>query len=250
MDSGATSNFFTTNAAVINIKPTSEPLHVRIPNGACLHSSHTCELDIPQLPEEARKGHIIPGMQGYSLVSLVQLCKAGCQVQINRNGLYIWYRGFVILEGQKCPRTGLWLIPLTKKNIGVSKEGQDPSHVAGNVYHTSMRAEWIQYLHQACFSPAVATWCKAIDKDQFLSWPGLTSDAVRKYLPALTATIKGHMARPQQRIRSSTKPRRTKQREKIELVGNASHEIEEDMHPNKDPNAVPSVRRSHHWRSK
>jgi hypothetical protein len=22
------------------------------------------------------------------------------------------------------------------------------------------------------------------------------------------------------------------------------------MHPNKDPNAVPSVRRSHHWRSK
>jgi hypothetical protein len=45
------------------------------------------------------------------------------------------------------------------------------------------------------------------------------------------------MARPQQRIRSSTKPRRTKQREKIELVGNATHELEEDMHPNEDPNA-------------
>ena len=184
------------------------------------------------------------------MVSLVQLCKAGCQVQIDSNGLYIWYRGFVILEGQKCPRTGLWLITLTKKNTGVTKDGQDPSHVAGNVYHTSSRAEWIQYLHQACFSPVVATWCKAINNNQFLSWPGLTSDAVRKYLPALTATIKGHMARPQQRIRSSTKPRRTKQWEKIELVGNASHEIEEDMHPNKDPNAVPSVRRSHHWRSK
>ena len=114
MDSGATSNFFTTDAAVVNIKTTHEPLHVRIPNGTCLHSSHTCELDIPQLPKEARKGHIIPGMQGHSLVSLVQLCKAGCQVQIDSNGLYIWYRGFVILEGQKCPRTGLWLIPLTK----------------------------------------------------------------------------------------------------------------------------------------
>jgi hypothetical protein len=37
MDSGATSNFFTADAAIINVQPTDKPLHVHIPNGECLH---------------------------------------------------------------------------------------------------------------------------------------------------------------------------------------------------------------------
>jgi hypothetical protein len=90
-------------------------------------------MDILQLPKEARKGHIIPGMKGHLLVSLVQLCQAGCQMQINDR----------ILHGRKCIRTGLWLIPLTKKTVGLSAAGQEPQDVAGNVYHSSSRAEWI-----------------------------------------------------------------------------------------------------------
>jgi hypothetical protein len=142
-DSGATSNFFTTDAPVINVAPATNPLQVRIPNGKFLASSHTCELDIPQLPIEARKGHIIPGMKGHSLVSIVQLCQAGCQVTIKRNELSVWHKDKLVLQGQKCNKTGLWLIPLSRKNIGLSAEGQESGEVAGNVYHTSSRAEWI-----------------------------------------------------------------------------------------------------------
>jgi hypothetical protein len=234
-DSGATSNFFTTDAAVINVKPAEKPLIVRIPNGKQLHSTHVCELNMPQLPYDARQGHIIPGMRGHSLVSLVQLCRAGCEVAITNNEMQVKYEGKVVLQGKKCKRTGLWLIPLTATSTGLDGEGQDTEEVAGNVYHTSSRAEWIQYLHQACFSSTIATWCKAIDNDQFLSFPGLTSDAVRKYLPPSTATVKGHMARPQQGIRSSTRPKR--KRTVIELVGNLQEE-KEDMSPKEEPNAA------------
>jgi hypothetical protein len=113
-DSGATSNFLTIDAHVVNIQPTTKPLQVRIPNGNYLQSSHTCQLDIPQLPKAARLGHIIPGMKGHSLISLVQLSNAGCQININRCELKVFYQGKLVLQGQKCNcnRTGLRLIPL------------------------------------------------------------------------------------------------------------------------------------------
>jgi hypothetical protein len=133
-------------------------------------------------------------MKGHFLVSLVQLCLAGCTVTINANEWKVWYKGELVLQGKRCIRTGLWLVPITGTNMDLNADGrQETEAVAGNVYHTSSRAEWIQYLHQACFSPAVKTWCKAIDNDQFLSWPGLMSAAVKKYLPPSTATVKGHM---------------------------------------------------------
>lgn len=78
LDSGATSNFFTTDAPVKNIQLDKQPILVKIPNGKQLQSTHTCNLNIPGLPPQATKGHLIPGMKGHSLVSLVQLCNAGC----------------------------------------------------------------------------------------------------------------------------------------------------------------------------
>jgi hypothetical protein len=234
-DSGATGHFFTTNAKVINKQIALDPLKVKIPDGNILQSSHTCELDLPKLPLEARRGHIMPGMKGHSLVSLVQLCMAGCTITISESAMNVWYKGELVLKGQKCNRTGLWLVPITEFQTDLSAEGQATEDVAGNVYHTSSRAEWIQYLHQACFSPTIATWCKAIDNDQFLTFPGLTSAAVRKYLPPSTATVKGHMARPQQGIRSSTRPKRT--RTKIALVSNVEEEHDEDMNPMEEPEA-------------
>lgn len=77
-----------------------------------------------------------------------------------------------------------------------------------------------------------------MDNDQFVSWPGLTSEAVRKYLPESIATVKGHMARPQQFIQSSTRPKKTKKRTTIEAVSSMQCSNDnEDMHPTETPNA-------------
>ena len=205
-----------------------------------LESTHECELDIPQLPPAARKGHIIPGMKGHSLISLVQLCNAGCQIAITREALIVYYQGQEIMRGLKCNRTGLWLLPLTTKPLQQPISTDAPTNVAANVYQTSSRAEWIQYLHQACFSPNVDTWCKAIDNDQFMGWPGLTSKAVRKYLPPSTATAKGHMARNRKNVRSTTKPpRKVGKRVLIEAANSMEINLsnDEDFNPAAEPNA-------------
>jgi hypothetical protein len=58
-------------------------------------------------------------------------------------------------------------------------------------------------LHQCAFSPPPSTWIKAINNNQFASWPGLTAEAVRKYLPDSTATAKGHLRKTPAGVRST-----------------------------------------------
>ena len=54
---------------------------------------------------------------------------------------------------------------------------------AVNVYTMCTVPKLIKYLHQACWSPTVDMWCKAIDQGYFATFPGLMSTAVRKHLP-------------------------------------------------------------------
>jgi hypothetical protein len=79
-------------------------------------------------------------------------------------------------------------------------------HCANNAFATTSKAALIRYLHQALFSPTKATLLNAIRKQQLLTWPGLTADAVRKYLPETSPqTDKGHTKRQRKGLRS-TKP--------------------------------------------
>jgi hypothetical protein len=52
----------------------------------------------------------------------------------------------------------------------------------------------------------VKTWYKAIDNNFFLTWPGLTGQAVRKNLPKSEATAMGHLYMIRKGIRTTTKP--------------------------------------------
>jgi hypothetical protein len=62
LDSGATNHFLTTNAPATNICAASIPLVARLPNGDRVQSTHTCTLDLPELPAAARNAHIIPSL--------------------------------------------------------------------------------------------------------------------------------------------------------------------------------------------
>jgi hypothetical protein len=62
------------------------------------------------------------------------------------------------------------------------------------------------FLHRACFSPVVDTWCKAIDNGNFATWTGLTSKLVRKHLPKSMATAKGHLRMSRKNVRSTKPP--------------------------------------------
>ena len=61
----------------------------------------------------------------------------------------------------------------------------------------------IKYLHLACWSPTVATWCDAIDLGYFATFPGLTSSQVRKYFPKSITTAKGNLKQVRKNLRST-----------------------------------------------
>lgn len=225
LDSGASSHFIVTNAPVTNIQPASTPVHVLIPNGDSVHSTHTCELLYDDLPQAARIAHIIPHLANHSLISLVQLCNAGCEILMSKIGLTIKYRGKTILCGHKCTRTGLWLMPM--QPMSDDKRIEQPAaavatHMAANAHTTSSKDELAMYHHQSLCSPPASTLLHAINNNQLESFPGLTAQLISKHLPPSTATDKGHMARVRQGIRSTRSNR--------QAVLDARAEVD-DMHP-------------------
>ena len=112
LDSGETIHFQVTTAPIINITPESSPLTVELPDGACVSSTHTCTLKLPQLPTRYREGHIIPGLASHSLMSVVKLFNEGCEVTFTNIYCQVKHLDRIILRGRKCTRTGLWMIKL------------------------------------------------------------------------------------------------------------------------------------------
>ena len=81
----------------------------------------------------------------------------------------------------------------------------DIPHTAANVYTIPYRQNQVKFVHQAFFSPTIATLLKAINNGQMEGIPFMKADMVRRHLPASPATSKGHMKRPRAGIRSTRK---------------------------------------------
>ena len=112
LDSGATSHFLIVEAPMRQSEVAGDPLIVRLPDGARVKSTHTCELNLSQLPRTARIGHIIPGLASHSLLSVVKLCNAGCEVTFTKINCIVAHRGKTVLRGQKSLNSGLWMVNL------------------------------------------------------------------------------------------------------------------------------------------
>ncbi|KAL7479932.1 hypothetical protein ACHAW6_007837 [Cyclotella cf. meneghiniana] len=178
-----------------------------MPDGEAIHSTHEGYLPIDDLPDEATLAHKVPGLAHLSLVSIKQLCDHGCYAIFTKKDCQIFYKGKLILVGHRHKATGLWIVPLGPRKATSSVPTPTfPSHAAHNAYQSSSKAKLIQFLHQCAFSPPPSTRIRAINNQQFASWPGLTADAVRKYLPDSTATAKGHMKKTPAGVRS-TRPK-------------------------------------------
>ena len=60
-----------------------------------------------------------------------------------------------------------------------------------------------QYLHATCLSPPISTFIKAINNNNFVTWPGLTSKLMSKHLPKSTHTTLGHFKSEKQGLQST-----------------------------------------------
>jgi hypothetical protein len=141
----------------LNKVKSQTPLTVRLPNGATMESSHTAELDIPELNAAASKAHVYPGMAHHSLLSVGQLCDEGYIVTFKQASVTICdSEKSQILSGPRDLNTGLWCINLKQTN------NQIPEPIANNVYELRNTVALVHYLHKALFSPTKSAMLQAV----------------------------------------------------------------------------------------
>ena len=133
LDSGASSYFLIVGAQLLHKRKAANPIKVTAANGEQVQSTHDGALDIPGLPPGARYAHVIPGIK-HSLLSIVRLCNAGCEIVFGRWGLNVEvrYRGKIVLRGSKSTINGLWYVPITKINSEDNPEQADKSKINPN----------------------------------------------------------------------------------------------------------------------
>ena len=210
LDSGATSHFVRQSD---NLPATgrSDKL-VTLPNGQTIKASHTVTLPFTALHTACRTAHVLPNLTTNSLVSVPKLADAGYTtifhpgnkgVTIHEGG----NRSTAVLQGWR-DDTGLWRLDGDKTSmrgrVSETTTNTSATDTASNVYSLPSTAQAIRFLHAAAGFPTKATWLKAIANGHYQSWPGLTSQAVRRHFPDdALETQKGHMAKQRQNVRST-----------------------------------------------
>jgi hypothetical protein len=165
-----------------------------------MESYHTAELDIPELNAAASKAHVFPGMANHSLLSVGQLCDEGYIVTFKQASVTVCKsQKSQILNGPQALDTGLWRINLKQDN------NQIHHPIVNNVYELRNTGALVHYLHKAMFSPTESAMLQAVKDGHLITWPGLTEDAIHKYLKLTPATAMGHMNQRRQNIRSISK---------------------------------------------
>lgn len=199
--------------------PVTSPVYVTLPNGTQIAATHSTVLDLPHVPLAARRAYIFPQLEQQALLSIGQLCNHGYTAHFTATTVVISKSGRPNIVGQRQPATGLWTIPVTATTprttttvpvlvpvpVPVPLAFTPPTVAAAacNVYASTNKSDLVQFYHQSCCSPTVGTWTDAIDKGFFATWPGLTSELVRKHLPKSVATVKGHQRQQFKNVRST-----------------------------------------------
>jgi hypothetical protein len=165
-----------------------------------MESSHTAELDIPELNTAASKAQVFPGMANQSLLSAGKLCDEGYIVTFKQASVTICdSQKSQILNGPRDLVTGLWRINLKQTYNHI------PESIANNVYELRNTGALFQYLHKSLFSPTKSAMLQAVKDGHLITWPGLMEDAINKHLKLMPATAMGHMNQRRKNVRSTSK---------------------------------------------
>ncbi|KAI2495546.1 hypothetical protein MHU86_18991 [Fragilaria crotonensis] len=202
---GSTAHFCTVSAVVINKRPTTRQSASQIPTGLSC-TPHEAELDLPSLPLAARRVHIVPALRTASLLSMAQLCDAGCTVTFDAVSVIVRLHDRSILHGVRTLDTGLWHLSLVQPNpdpyVPAPPVAPPPITDCSNAaIQSATPAELVAFAHAALFSPALSTLQKAIDNGYLPNFLGLT--ALGLPIPASVAMIKGHLDQSRKNQRST-----------------------------------------------
>ena len=205
-DSAASNHYFALrDASVLDaVHPDPIGTSVILPDKSSLTSVASGHLPLPtEFTPASTRTEIFDNLQS-SLVSLGQLCDDNCTVVLTKGTLCAIKNDKIVLTGHRSTSgDGLWDIPIPQHSSPVA-----PSPIPSPALNVIIRKDTatrdlIRYLHAACFSPPIKTFLQALQRNQLITWPGLTSKLVTKYLTPTIATAKGHLNQERQGLQST-----------------------------------------------
>ena len=100
-NSGAKGHFLLPGTQVKKLKPRDKPLTTNLPVGTQLQSTHTCDINVPWLPNAARIALIVPIMVHTFLVSIKVLTDAGFKVVYDKDDCRVYFNRNIVWAGGK-----------------------------------------------------------------------------------------------------------------------------------------------------
>ena len=211
-----------------------------MPTGASASASAKKKL-LLNVRSPADEVHIVPGLQ-QTLLSGSKFADAGYVAVYDENEVNFYNKGEVkidahaVIRGYRCPRTGLWRVPLQpiiinenedtlildsicgqfsnnkkyrvpstpeiREHLQASIERIDDESI-NNVYELPSIEQAVRYLHAAAGYPVKSTWLKAIRSGNYATWPLINVKNVAKHFPESEETQYGHMRSQRQGVRST-----------------------------------------------
>ena len=161
------------------------PPQVMIPNGANITAHAHYNLQLENVSQQASKADILPSFK-HSLLSVGQLCDDDCTAIFSKHKCTIYNkRNKPVITGIRNHSMGLYEQSIPRNNNQNIRQ-------ANATLPTINLEEHIKYLHQCAFSPTPRTWIQAVKKGHFKTWPSVTVEAIKRYLPKSEATTMGH----------------------------------------------------------
>ena len=163
-----------------------------------MHATHEADLNLPHLPRSARRCKIVPTLNSGTLISIGQLCDAGCLALFTKSAVHIYHDGLPVLSGTRSGPNQLWQLKPSTDAPAVALAAR-PSFLPT----TTSAADIVAFQHASLGSPVLSTLKQALDRGYVFGFPGLTSRTLRNHPPFSIATVKGHQDATRKNVQST-----------------------------------------------
>ena len=150
-DTLTTGNYLTLDSPCDNNKIVVIPLTICMLNGGIITSTHIALISKTDLPIEALKAHIFPGLNK-SLLSIGNFCDHGCQAVFNDKEVLILNKrnGKMMMKGRQDPLSNIYILNFTKRNNLMTEFQTPDKYFAGNMYECKSKGTHTYYQQNIC----------------------------------------------------------------------------------------------------
>ena len=146
-------------------------------------------------------GHVFQEFHN-PLISVALLCNNGCKEIFANTNVTVQRDNKTILTGYRETLTGLWRVQLDAAHLTPNHEAFG---LANSIVPAGTTSDTVKFLHMACFCPSKSTLIRAVENENFATWPMFTSKNIKKHLPKLEATTMGHLDQQRKNTQSTQK---------------------------------------------